>query len=113
MMSTFLADDVLTHDPASAFPPNIMTSKQVATVTGTAWASGQVRDVQAANDSEGCRFSLIETATGVDEQKNFLIVGTAQHLEAFRTRAESLALIGTSSDTKTLEARWAGLVRPQ
>ena len=113
MMSTFLADDVLTPDLASAFAPNGVTSKQVTTVADLARASGQDRDVQAADDYDGYRFRFIETAMGGDEQKNFFTVGTAQRLEAFKTGAEGLALIGTSSDTKTLEARWAGLVRPQ
>ena len=101
---TYPAYDVFTHEQALVPALNGITSKQADTVAAIARASGQEWDVQAADDYDGYRFVLIETAGHGDEQKSFFVAGTAQRLELFESKDERLALIGAFSDMKTLEA---------
>lgn len=110
---THLADDLLTHDLALVSALNSITSQQVDAVTDIARTSEQNWDIQAGDDYDGYRFILLETVGHGDEQKNFFVAGTAQRLELFEGKEESLALIGTFTDMEALEARLAGLLGPQ
>ena len=102
-----------THDQAVIRALNSITSKQADTIACIARASGQEWDVQAVDDYDGYRFVLIEDGRHGDEQKSFFVAGTAQCLELFKGEDDSLALIGTFSDMKALEACLAGLLGPQ
>jgi len=110
---TYPAHDALICDQALVPALNSITSKQADTVAEIARATGQDWDVQAGNDYDGYRFVLIETATYGDEQKSFLIAGTAQCLELFESKDESLALVGTFGDMGALKARLTSLVGPR
>ncbi|RYE97255.1 MAG: hypothetical protein EOO77_39375 [Oxalobacteraceae bacterium] len=110
---TNLTDDVFTHDLALIPALNSITSHQMDTVADIARASGQEWAVQAGDDYDGYRFILLESVGHDDEQKNFFVAGTAQRLELFEGKEESLALIGTFTDMKALQARLAGLLDRQ
>ena len=103
-------DDGLTHDAALVRALNSITSNQVDAIIGIARASGQEWDVQAADDYDGYRFVLIETAGHGDEQKSFFVAGTAQRLELFETKDESPALIETFSTMAGLKSQLTRLV---
>ena len=110
---TYLSDNTLTHEQALVPALNGITSKQTETVAAIARASEQDWNVQAGNDYDGYRFILIETAGHGDEQKSFFVAGTAQRLELFKSKDETLALIGTFTDMKTLGICLSGLLGPQ
>lgn len=110
---TYPAYTALICDQALVPALNSITSKQVDTVAEIASASEQDWNVQVGDDYDGYRFVLIETAMRGDEQKSFFVGGTAQHLELFESKDESLALVGTFTDMKALEACLADLVGPQ
>ncbi len=110
---TYSAHDFLTHDLALVPALTSITSQQLDTVADIARASGQEWDVQAGDDYDGYRFILLETVGHGDEQKSFFVAGTAQRHELFESKDESLALIGTFSDMRALEACLAGLLGPQ
>lgn len=111
--STHTTYRAATHDQATVRALNGITSKQADTIASIARASGQEWDVQTVDDYDGYRFILLETVGHGDEQKSFFVAGTAQRLELFASKDESLALIGTFTDIKALEACLAGLVQPQ
>ncbi len=110
---TYPAYDVLTYEQALVPALNGITSRQADTVAAIARASEQDWEVQAGNDYDGYRFILIETAGHGDEQKSFFVAGTAQRLELFESKDETLALIGTFTDIKTLGTCLTVLLGPQ
>lgn len=107
------AHNVLTDEQALVPALTSITSRQVDAVAEIARASGQDWDVQAVDDYDGYRFILLETAGHGDEQESFFVAGTAQRLELFESNDDSLALIDTFTDIKTLETRLSGLLGPR
>lgn len=107
---TQLANYSLTHELTLLPALTSITSQQMDTVADIARASGQEWDVQAVDDYDGYRFILLETVGQGDEQKSFFVAGTAQRLELFESKDESLALIGAFSDMKTLKTCLSGLL---
>ena len=92
---------------------NSITLKQADAVAAIVRASKQEWNVDAGDDYDGYRFVLIETVGHGDEQKSFFVAGTAQRLELFEGKGESLVLIGAFSDMQTLGARLTELICPQ